>query len=83
MEKAEVVVEGAVMTSGLGKSAPVGVGVAVSGMTIFGIPLPDFVPLLTCIYLIVMIGHTGWKWYTEWRVRKKQEEADGKKAGHE
>lgn len=49
------------MTSGIGKSAPVVVGGAVSGMSIFGVSLPDFVSLLTCVYLIVMIGHTGWK----------------------
>lgn len=78
MERAEAVVEGAVMTSGLAKSAPVGVGVAVSGLSIFGVPLPDFVPLLTCIYLIVMIGHTGWKWWAEWKARKKAEEAEEK-----
>lgn len=76
MERAEAVVEGAVMTSGLAKSAPVGVGVAVSGMSIFGVSLPDFVPLLTCIYLVVMIGHTGWKWWTEWKARKKTEEEE-------
>lgn len=76
MERAEAVVEGAVMTSGLAKSAPVGVGVAVSGLSIFGVSLPDFVPLLTCIYLVVMIGHTGWKWWAEWKARKKAEEEE-------
>lgn len=83
MERAEAVVEGAVMTSGIGKSAPVVVGGAVSGMSIFGVSLPDFVPLLTCVYLIVMIGHTGWKWFTEWKIRKKQEESEEEKFGRE
>lgn len=67
MERAEIVTEGAVMTSGFAKSAPVGVGAAVSGLTFFGVPVPDIVPVLTCIYLLVMIGHTLWKWVSEWR----------------
>ena len=83
MEKIETVVEGAAMSSGIAKSAPIAVGGAVSGINFFGIPIPDLVPVMTCIYLAVMVGHTAWKWYTEWRVRKKQEEADGKKAGCE
>ena len=62
MEKVEQAVEGAVMSSGLAKSAPVAVGGAVSGLTFFGVPVPDLVPVLTCVYLAVMIMHTAWKW---------------------
>lgn len=78
MEKAEAVVEGAIMSSGLSKAAPVGVGVTVSGLTIFGVSLPDIVPLLTCIYLVVMILHTGWRWWAEWKARKREEEKEEK-----
>ena len=63
MEKFEQVAEGAVMSSGLAKSAPVAVGGAVSGLTFFGVPVPDLVPVLTCVYLAVMIAHTAWKWW--------------------
>lgn len=78
MERGEAVVEGAIMSSGLAKSAPIGVGVTVSGLTIFGVSLPDFVPLLTCIYLVVMILHTAWKWWAEWKARKREEEKEEK-----
>lgn len=73
MEKVEQAVEGAVMTSGLAKSAPVAVGGAVSGLSFFGVPVPDLVPVLTCIYLAVMILHTAWKWWVEWRTNRKKE----------
>lgn len=73
MEKVEQAVEGAVMSSGLAKSAPVAVGGAVSGLTFFGVPVPDLVPVLTCVYLAVMIMHTAWKWWVEWRTNRKKE----------
>ena len=72
MEKVEQAVEGAVM-SGFAKSAPVAVGGAVSGLTFFGVPVPDLVPVLTCVYLAVMIMHTAWKWWVEWRTNRKKE----------
>lgn len=74
MEKAETIVEGAIMSSGIAKTAPVGVGVTVSGLSIFGVPLPDLVPLLTCIYLVVMLLHTGWKWWTEWKAQRRKDQ---------
>lgn len=77
MEKVEQAVEGAVMTSGLAKSAPVAVGGAVSGLSFFGVPVPDLVPVLTCIYLAVMILHTAWKWWVEFRTNRKKEEEGG------
>lgn len=76
MEKFEQVAEGAVMSSGLAKSAPVAVGGAVSGLTFFGVPVPDLVPVLTCVYLAVMIAHTAWKWWVEWRTNRKKEGDD-------
>lgn len=76
MEKLEQVAEGAVMSSGLAKSAPVAVGGAVSGLTFFGVPVPDLVPVLTCVYLAVMIAHTAWKWWVEWRTNRKKENGD-------
>lgn len=76
MEKLEQVAEGAVMSSGLAKSAPVAVGGAVSGLTFFGVPVPDLVPVLTCVYLDVMIAHTAWKWWVEWRTNRKKENGD-------
>lgn len=81
MEKVETAVEGAVMTtSGVAKSAPVAVGGVVSGLNVFGVPVPDLVPVLTCIYLAVMIAHTAWKWWVEWRTNRKKEKEDGSDA---
>lgn len=77
MERVEQAVEGAVMSSGLAKSAPVAVGGAVSGLTFFGVPIPDLVPVLTCVYLAVMILHTAWKWWVEWRTNRKKEKENG------
>ncbi len=71
MEKAEMAVEGAVMSSGFAKGAPVAVGGAVSGLSFFGVPVPDLVPLLTCIYLALMILHQAWKWWAEWKARAR------------
>ena len=73
MVKVEQAVEGAVMSSGLAKSGPVAGGGAVSGLTFFGVPVPDLVPVLTCVYLAVMIMHTAWKWWVEWRTNRKKE----------
>lgn len=73
MERAEVVAEGAVVSGSVAKSAPVAVGGAVSSLNFFGISVPDLVPVLTCVYLVVMTLHTGWKWYAEWRAAKQPE----------
>lgn len=73
--KAEVA-EGAVMSSGLSKTTPVAVGGAVSGLTIFGVPIPDFVPVLTCIYMVVMICHSAWKFWHDWRKARQEEERE-------
>lgn len=67
----ELVTEGAVMSSGVEKSAPAVIGGTVSGLTVFGVPIPDFVQLLTAIYLAVMILHLLWKWGCEWRDKGK------------
>lgn len=77
MEKAEAVVEGAVMSSSVAKSAPVAVGGAVSGLTFFGVP----VPVLTCLYLVVMTLHTAWKWWVEWRTNRKKEKDESGESG--
>lgn len=41
------------------KAAP---PVAVTGMTFFGVPLPDIVALLTIVYLLVHMGYIIKKW---------------------
>lgn len=76
MERVEQAVEGAVMSSSVAKSAPVAVGGAVSGLTFFGVPVPDLVPVLTCLYLVVMTLHTAWKWWVEWRTNRKKEKGE-------
>lgn len=73
MERAEVVAEGAAVSGGIAKSAPVAVGGAVSGLNFFGFSVPDLVPVLTCIYLAVTIAHTAWKWGVEWRMARRKE----------
>ncbi len=77
MERVEMAVEGAAMGTTITKSAPVAIGGAVSGLTFFGVPVPDLVPVLTCVYLVVMIGHTAWKWWAEWRARRRREKEEG------
>ena len=73
--KVDDMAEVATMPSGgLSKSAPVAIGAGVSGITFFGYPLPDFVPLLTCIYLAVMIAHTAYKFYLDWRNAKGRDD---------
>lgn len=81
MEKAEAVVEGAVMSSSVAKSAPVAVGGAVSGLTFFGVPVPDLVPVLTCLYLVVMTLHIAWKWWVEWQTNRKKEKDKSGESG--
>lgn len=81
MERTEAVVEGAVMSSSVAKSAPVAVGGAVSGLTFFGVPVPDLVPVLTCLYLVVMTLHTAWKWWVEWRTNRKKEKDESGDSG--
>lgn len=71
MEKVQVE-EGVIAGGSLSKSAPVAVGGAVSGLNFFGVSVSDLVPLLTCLYLLVMTGHTVWKWYVD--VHKGREE---------
>ncbi len=73
MERLEQAAEGVVMTSGLAKSAPVAAGGIVSGLDFFGFSVPDLVPFLTAIYLVVMILHMIWKWWVEWREQKRKE----------
>ena len=74
MERIEQVTEGAMLTSAA-KSGAVAAGGLVSGMEFFGYKLPDLVQLLTAIYLVIMIIHCVWKWYTEWRDEQRKEEA--------
>ena len=74
--KADVAVEGVAMSSGLSKTAPVAVGGAVYGFEVFGIPVPELVPLLTCFYMVVMISHALWKWFVEWKDRRDGGEKD-------
>ena len=71
MDRAEAVVEGAVVSSGLSKGAPVAVGGAVTGLNLFGFSLPDIVQILTVIYLSIMICHSLWKWWIERQERKR------------
>jgi putative effector of murein hydrolase LrgA (UPF0299 family) len=44
-----------------GSKAAVPVGVTVS--TYFGLPLSEWVYILTIIYLVVHIGYIAWKWF--------------------
>ena len=67
MERLETAAEGVAMTSTFAKSAPVAAGGIVSGLNFFGYSVPDLVPVLTAIYLVVMILHMIWKWAVEWR----------------
>ena len=71
MDRAEAAVEGAAMSAGVSKSAPVAVGGAVTGLNFFGVSLPDLVQILTVIYLSIMIGHSLWKWWVERQEKKR------------
>ena len=71
MDRAEAAVEGAAMSAGVSKGAPVAVGGAVTGLNFFGVSLPDLVQILTVIYLSIMIGHSLWKWWVERQEKKR------------
>ena len=73
MERIEQTAEGIAMTAGFTKSAPVAAGGIVSSLNFFGVSVPDLVPFLTAIYLVVMILHSLWKWLQEWRHERKIE----------
>ena len=36
--------------------------VAVTGVTVMGVALPDIVAMLTIIYLVIHIGYIAYKW---------------------
>lgn len=42
-------------------------GLAVSGVSLFGVNLQTAVYILTIIYLLLQIGRFVWKWFDEWR----------------
>lgn len=63
------VVEGATAGAAIAKGAPVAIGGTVSGLSFFGVSIPDLVQILTGIYLVLMILHEGWKWWTELRAK--------------
>ena len=44
--------------------------VAVIGANIGGISLPEWVTILTIVYLVLMVLHLLWKWQREWKTGK-------------
>ncbi len=76
MERLEQAAEGVVMTSSIAKGAPVAAGGIVSGLDFFGYSVPDLVPFLTAIYLVIMILHMLWKWGAEWRYERRREKEE-------
>ena len=37
--------------------------VVVTGLSVYGVTLPDVVSGLTIVYLVVQISYVSWKWY--------------------
>ena len=51
------------------KAAP---PLTVVGANLAGIPIADWVQIVTLIYVIVMLGHKIWSWHREWRDSRKK-----------
>lgn len=50
------------------KAAP---PIAVSGASLAGIPVAEWVQWLTLVYVAVMLSHKLWSWYGEWKGTRK------------
>lgn len=48
--------------------------VTVSGMSVFGVPVPDLVQIITLIYVIIMAVDKGYSFYLRFKNRNEPEE---------
>ncbi|ATI16350.1 holin [Caulobacter phage Lullwater] len=44
-----------------------GPGVSVGGLSLFSVPLQEWVYILTIVYTVLQIGWFGWSRYKEWK----------------
>lgn len=49
-----------------------GPGIGVGGLSLFGLPLQDWVYILTAVYTILQIGLFLWNRYNNWRKSHEQ-----------